>query len=201
MVCEKDPLHDGGLQFALRLLKLKVPCKIYRFMHMPHGLLNMSIPQGITQVGHELGKVYQVDPMKKILIIIDTCGESTNCKKVFGHDFSKFQQVTYNPNYIATDMDGYMAWTLRNVLQRSSTSTDTPFWLEPKGAGLEICLSVHLKKAQKLFGKKVQSPSKTNFITIENITAEINAAADRYALLLSSSKDVDKELENLMKKL
>ena len=29
MICELDPLHDGGLIFALRLLKSKVPCRIY----------------------------------------------------------------------------------------------------------------------------------------------------------------------------
>lgn len=44
MICQKDPLHDGGITFAHRLLKLKKRCRVYRFMFMPHGLLNMSVP-------------------------------------------------------------------------------------------------------------------------------------------------------------
>lgn len=49
MICEKDPLHDSGLKFALKLLKNDAKCKIYRFKNLPHGVLNMSFPQGLPE--------------------------------------------------------------------------------------------------------------------------------------------------------
>lgn len=49
LICEKDPLHDGGLKYGLNLIKLKKDVSILRFRFLPHGILNMALPQGMPE--------------------------------------------------------------------------------------------------------------------------------------------------------
>lgn len=71
-VCERDPLRDDGLRFALKLLKLGVKCKVYYFKYTTHGVLNLSMKFGLpaghtfeTFVRESLQKIlYKFDPSK-----------------------------------------------------------------------------------------------------------------------------------------
>ena len=47
MICERDPLHDDALRYAVKLFLLKARLKVYRFKHLSHGLLNLAVPGGL----------------------------------------------------------------------------------------------------------------------------------------------------------
>lgn len=49
LICEKDPLHDGALKLGLKLAKISHNFRIYWFKYMPHGLLNLALPQGLPE--------------------------------------------------------------------------------------------------------------------------------------------------------
>jgi hypothetical protein len=49
LICEKDPLHDGGLKFAMRFIKLKKDIELIRCRYLPHGILSMAFPQGMPE--------------------------------------------------------------------------------------------------------------------------------------------------------
>lgn len=71
-VCERDPLRDDDLRFALKLLKLGVKCKVYYFKYTTHGVLNLSMKFGLPAgqtfesfVRESLQKLlYKYDPAK-----------------------------------------------------------------------------------------------------------------------------------------
>jgi hypothetical protein len=86
-----------------------------------------------------------------VVVVIDTCGEHTRNKSTKAFD------VTFNgkrfdvwPNLDKNNIRGYLAWSLRNVLQRGSCTPDSNYWLCPAGAGAQTCIDVHKKKAKAL---------------------------------------------------
>ena len=103
--------------------------------------------------------------LKPRLVIVDTCGETTNVKKVFGQDLSSWKMIVKTPNYNsdAKNMSGYLDWSLYNVMSRAPCSEGCGFWLNPHGAGPEICRSVQKKSTgcvSEKWNRQLESASK-----------------------------------------
>jgi hypothetical protein len=109
--------------------------------------------------------------------VIDTCGDRGN-KNPFELDFSGWKRVEIWPNLNRDDIEGYCAWSLRNVLLRKQPHGDDNFNLNPETAGTETCISVHKKKYQALFqGKGMMKKWKFDKATV----ASLKDDADQYA--------------------
>ena len=66
-----------------------------------------------------------------------------------------FDVKVFRPNLIDDrDLEGYLAFSLDNVLSRPMHSSSTEFYLNHHGAGVETCVKVHTNKAKSLFKKK-----------------------------------------------
>ena len=126
-----------------------------------------------------------------IVLIIDTCGEKFNPTDVFGINFKNtgWTIIKHSPNYFNGDLENYLSWSLRNVLQRSIYTSSTPYYLNPVSAGLQTCIDVHIKKAQALFGKKIKSPLTTKPANLEEAITLLTDRADLYATRLATNPD------------
>ena len=105
-----------------------------------------NIKNAIATIKRNLSGI-QRKPGNKKMVIIDTCGERSNQRDVFGVDFSSWSVRNVLVNYDIAQQDKYLSWSLRNVLRR-----------EPGGAvltvgktSLPVCIDVHFKKASSLF--------------------------------------------------
>ena len=47
-VCQNDPLHDDALRMFYRLKEHSINSNCLIFQNLPHGLLNMDMPNGIS---------------------------------------------------------------------------------------------------------------------------------------------------------
>jgi len=157
----------------------------------------LDMNQSVAAVEAKLENIKNM-PDDKILVIIDTCGQSQVNPVVFGTDFSGCKMIKYYPNYNPGQKELYMAWTLRNILNRGPCSAVTPFWINPAGAGVKTCVDVHLKKAQMAIGydKKL-----TNKLTIDEIRADIDARANNYQVWLNEHMKMDDEIAKLAVKI
>lgn len=91
------------------------------------------------------------------VVVIDTCGDHNNNKrfmKFFGVDFSGWQRIDLTPNFTKTDVPGYLAWSLWNVLSRKRNTATSNYLLNPETATVLTCVTVHKKKAQNLGWQK-----------------------------------------------
>jgi hypothetical protein len=111
-------------------------------------------------------------------VVIDTsCGENTGAKQftVFGVNFTGWKKVDIFVNLDKNNMEGYFAWSLRNVLRRGLPKADSTHYLNPISAGVQTCITVHKTKSQKLFQKQMASWS-FSAATV----ASLDALADAY---------------------
>lgn len=161
----------------------------------------VSLQVACDRVTTELRKAKSVTN-KLNVIIIDTCGDyqSRNKDEIFNVNFSGWKIITVEPNYERTKIDKYLAWTLRNVLQRQKPSHSSNYWLNPITAGLSTCLSVHNKKARTLFGNK-NVKCVTNAITITNALQEINLDAEEYQEYLNNHMSLDNQVQTCFEKI
>lgn len=126
-----------------------------------------------------------------LVVIIDTCGENDS-KIMFKYDFSGWKKVVVVPNFNQPKLNEYMAWSLRNVLNRPLHTITTPYWLNPQSATTKVCIDVHLNKCKKLFGKKIQPLTESSdLITVLN---QIDTAANSYQTFLDQTKPFEEEL-------
>ena len=93
-----------------------------------------------------------------------------------------------------------LSWSLTNVLNRPPCVPECNYWLNPHGASVDICISVHLKKARALFGKKKCKSlfPDGNPSSIEAAKSKISDGAARYQTVLdgfSTAKEVTKLLD------
>lgn len=122
-----------------------------------------------------------------MVAIIDTCGERNNGHTFFNVNFNRWTIIDVWPNYNLDNEKGYLAWTLRNVLNRIECSIDCNYYLNPVSAGLNVCVTVHKKKAQSL-GLKAHLNVDSNE-SIETIIAKLDDLADQYTNSLRSVQD------------
>lgn len=98
---------------------------------------------------------------KLLVLIIDSCGERpVNLKNVFNVDLTGWKKSELFVNMhkrasqmLSDEMRQYLSWSLMNVLKRTACDANSQYWLNPDGAGYQVCIDVHTKKAKALFGK------------------------------------------------
>lgn len=143
--------------------------------------------QAVAIAGRSLRAALDVNNPLKV-VVIDTCGERDSGSTYFGVNFATWRKVVCWPNFVVregktapdcVDIQGYLAWTLRNVLGRGDVTADANYYLSPKGAGAAVCVTVHTKKASALF-RGVAIP-----------TVVDDAAANRYAALLAEKMPLE----------
>ncbi len=113
-----------------------------------------------------------------LVAIVDTCGEGNNGSRIFNFDFTNWQRVVVWPNFNSSDVDGYLAWSLQNVLSRADSDQNSTYNLNPVRAGVDVCRSVHKKKAQALGLKYDESRF-------------MGEAIERYQSWLAAQKDIE----------
>lgn len=127
-------------------------------------------------------------------VIIDTCGENNKGITFFGVNFTGWEIHRITPNYISSQLDNYLAWSLRNVLQRGATNSNASYYLNPVNASLKICVDVHMKKAKNLFGQKSTPPLPMLPATTQDAISLLNSRADEYQLHLTHAMPIDDEV-------
>ncbi len=121
------------------------------------------------------------DDHKEKIAVIDVCNERyTNGQTMFFNvDFVGWKQIVIFPNLQKdrgqfVNLDGYLAWSLRNVLQRQRPTTSDTHWLNPVDTSEQLCKDVHKKKSTSLFGGKAWKLSKA---TVQNLKDQAEAYA------------------------
>uniref|UniRef100_A0A6C0BN59 Uncharacterized protein n=1 Tax=viral metagenome TaxID=1070528 RepID=A0A6C0BN59_9ZZZZ len=147
----------------------------------------LSMPNAIEAVKQEL---LQMDAK---ILIVDTCGERTSTKNVFGLNISAGSVIRHRVNYLDRKQTrGYICWTLRNVLKRGNSTPGCGYFLNPVSASLATCLRVHKKKMVGVFGKKVVRqyyPELDSFMSKERVLSSIEDSANEYAGNIGSVAD------------
>ena len=161
----------------------------------------LSHDEAISSVKQNLQKIDDIPEDEFVAVCIDTCGETVNksTNDIFGYNFAGWPKVMYYPNLIRKELEGYLAWSLRNVLRRGNcTEPGSNFWLSPEGAGFTTCISVHDKKAKAHFGKKIP---KLYYVSPSNLGQAIdliNDRADDYEELLKVNMPLDNEISKII---
>lgn len=156
----------------------------------------MHISNACSRVEQELRTALS-STNKLVVAIVDTCGErSAGTTNIFGLNFNGFTRIELMPNYNNADLEGYIAWSLRNVLNRHTPTTNDNYNLNPESATVDICVNVMFKKCKALFGKRqlLRIASKTK----EAILAEITPLADRYQQYLTTNVMIDSVVDSIM---
>lgn len=154
-----------------------------------------------SKVTQELNGINYFDKSKPGVVIIDTCGENVNASKIFGHNFTKWNIITIRPNFIETEMEGYLSWSLRNVLLRSSPGASDRFYLNPVNAGVATCITVHKKKAASHWNKKVCNLPVSGSMSSSQAIDELNDKADKYQQMLDADMPIDAEVDKIVAKI
>jgi len=160
-----------------------------------------NIGAAVKKVKESLrGSLWSCTTSDPVFVIIDTCGEKTQVKNVFGVDFTGWTSRHWLANKIDSDIKGYMAWSLRNLLERGEPEPSDHFYLTPAHCDVVKCVSIHTRKCRSVLGRKsavVLRELRDAMDTQEHILASVSNAADRYAAILPS---VDEAVERFAKK-
>lgn len=165
----------------------------------------MQMQDAISQIKSNLQSLDYTD-CSKTVVVIDTCGDVTpNYKNIFGYDFSKWTRITaipnLPPNYGNDLVPQYMAWSLRNVLNRPLHDADSSFWLNPESATVATCVMVHLRKCKIVFGNKTKGIIEDGApMNKQTILDKINADADVYQAYLDKNINMDDEVTRIVNK-
>ena len=154
-----------------------------------------TISEAIMLIREELSEINDLeDNNKNLFVVIDTCGEKQPTNIIFECDFTGWSKVNYWPNLIRSEMMGYFAWSLRNVLRRGKPSIDDNYYFNMIDAGTKTCIEVHKKKIIALFGKK-SVYLKINFLdSCSEVLSKINDLADAYQTKLDTLMPLDDKI-------
>lgn len=116
----------------------------------------MSVPEAIEQIKKDLESVREMTN-DDIVVIIDTCGDRQGPKCMqFNVDFTGWKTENLWPNCDRSNLRGYFAWSLRNVLMRTAPDEKSNYWLSGATVPHEKCISIHYGKARGLFTKRYE---------------------------------------------
>ena len=138
-----------------------------------------SSQNGVKIVAQELDK-FNKEPGFRIAII-DTCGD---IQDFFGIRLNNYRVKYFRPNFNPIDQEGYLSFSLYNVLKRESYSSDTNYYLNHIDAGLKTCIKVHFSKAKGLFTRQHISHIVDINASLEDILKQIEPKAMKYASTL-----------------
>ncbi len=142
----------------------------------------MHVRDAVVRVQQALAAVSEVKN-DDVVVVIDTCGERTNrgsLNNIFNTDFTGWTYIEVFPNLDRTNMPGYFAWSLRNVLMRGAPKKELSHNLNPVTATVAICIDVHKNKSKALFNQQQFRAWQFAGATVANLAA----LADAYALSL-----------------
>lgn len=159
------------------------------------GIDRLDIP---SMIKTELAKLDSFDKSKHIVLIVDTCGDRADDKYAFGYDISKWNAKFVWPNYNESNKDGYMAWSLRNVLLRGEPTENDRFYLNPISLGLVRCRDTHRNKASSFIKKKTCRTNIKDNMTVAEAIAVLDARADAYQEYLDANMIIDDEIAKLI---
>jgi hypothetical protein len=142
---------------------------------------DVHISNACLEVTKELESVSQCTN-DDLVVVIDTCGEHFKNSLLFGINFNGWKFVTVMPNVDKTNMAGYFAWSLRNVLKRVPPGPDDHYSLYPGKAGVDVCIEVHKKKAKALFSQSEFSNWRFSGADVDTLSG----LADEYESNLSA---------------
>jgi hypothetical protein len=152
----------------------------------------------ISLVTNELKKAF-ASTAKLVVVLIDTCGERLGGNTIFGHSFNgwKNHEIMINlpdtsPKYISL----YLAWSLKNVLDRKMHDQDSTYYLNPINASVQTCIDVHTKKAQALLGSKFIRVTKSGFNKLA-VLNEIKSSADEYQIYLDQNYSLEQSVKKI----
>jgi hypothetical protein len=153
----------------------------------------ISIQDAVKKVKTKLLEVNNINN-ENIVVVIDTCNERYNKNNVFGINFSQWKQKELWVNYDRNNLDGYLAWTLRNVMRRVKPSINDNYYLNPIDAGIDTCISVHKRKIGSLLGKPIQKILEPSPKSIIEAIQLLDDKANEYEKSLKSNDEVIKNL-------
>jgi len=159
--------------------------------------------QAIELVSEEIRNINNIKN-KNIVLVVDTCGEKTNIKNVFGHDLKSWNLLNLTPNLPnkkQEEMKKYFAWSLRNVLLRKKPTTSDNFYLNAESASYETCMKVHKDKALKLFGKKIYESFNVNGSSKELVIENLTPIALEYEKKLKEGNVLENQIDDIIKNL
>lgn len=133
-----------------------------------------------------------------IVCVIDTCGEKNNGDNIFGVNFAGWKKVNFWPNLDRNNMEGYLCWSLRNVLRRAHPGANDNHYLNPDDAGVQTCITVHKKKAEAHFGKKIPKIVNTTSPSKSHVIGMLDERADNYEKIIAEKMPIDAEIEKII---
>ena len=148
----------------------------------------LSFKDGFDKINKSISMMISMQCDDKV-IVIDTCGESFTKYNCFGHNLSNWDIISIYPNIDSrkTHLDTYLSWSLRNVLRRNSSNANSDFNINPCDAGTDICITVHLKKARKLFGKKFKAVINNTYnLSKDQLIDQLNEKANQHDKFLET---------------
>ena len=161
----------------------------------------MSVSDAIDKIKEKLMEINLIDNSKLLVVVIDTCGEKNPGNIIFGVDFTGWNKLNVWPNLERSEMEGYLSWSLRNVLLRNKPDANDNYYLNPISVDVGKCADIHQTKARTLFGKKIPKMSISFGTSRENAIVLLNDKANAYQQFLSEKMDFDIEMEKFMKKI
>lgn len=114
------------------------------------------IKDAINTVTNNLSRLVNIrskNPWDTV-VIIDTCGGMHGTStKYFNVNFNQWRIFNVTPNYIDGHLDGYLAWSLRNVLSRGKVTKECNYYLTPYSQYTPVykCIEIHRNKASAVF--------------------------------------------------
>ncbi|AAV50873.1 putative ATP-binding protein [Acanthamoeba castellanii mimivirus] len=161
----------------------------------------LSTVEAIQEIKLSLSKINLITDDKPIVVVIDTCGERNNGDVAFDVKFTGWNKINVFVNHIRSEMNGYLAWTLRNVLRRTKPTDSDNHFLNPESAGLKVCMDVHRNKATALFGKKIPVLFSSTPNSINEAIEKLNEAADAYQAIIDQQKPLTDQVKLVIDKI
>lgn len=184
LVCLKGTVGSGKTTYAKKLQKIAQDAGYLCIIEGTDQYMidGMNIKSAINKIKQNLNNIRNSRNPKK-MVIIDTCGERSNPRDVFGVDFSSWTVRNIFVNYDSNQQVQYLAWSLRNVITRDTNSAV----LTVGKTSLPVCIDVHYKKASALFNNVKQFNNDTSMV---ELLQKIESDADDYAKYLEANKNI-----------
>jgi len=142
-----------------------------------------------------------VNDCSSLVIVLDTCNEKgVRVNNVFGIDLTGWKLIVFDVNRYKqpkSNIQDYLSWSLYNVLNRNHADENSMYSLNPIDAGVDVCIAVHKRKAEPIFGKKQVKLHTDLPNNIEAAKDKLREGYERYAKYLEGF-DLNTEIANLL---
>ncbi|HSA76176.1 MAG TPA: hypothetical protein VLE02_01405 [Nitrosarchaeum sp.] len=117
--------------------------------------LGLSVDDARKKVQNDLLTVNRIPQDKQVVVIIDSTDQKFNKKTTYFFDinFDNWVYYTLFPSFNKNNKEGYLKWSLMNVLQRRECVEGDTYVTNPITYSLRNCLTTHHNISRQLFGK------------------------------------------------